>query len=434
MSGRPVAIDLFAGVGGLSLGLTQAGFEVGLAVERDALAGRYAQFNHPDAEVRYGPIEGDVANLLTSETCTRFGGIDLVAGGPPCQGFSEAGLRAKDDPRNSGVGLFVEVVAALEPQLFLMENVPGILSRGRRELRTLANRLGGSYRISKPTLLLASDFGVPQARRRVFVLGVHRDLGHEPTFPKPTSVRETQSEASAWEAISDLPALLEGSAPTAPLPYRESPASLYARRMRGLEVDPTDKSRQVSWDGEVCFNVTATRHGASVRNRFAKLEGGQVDSVSRLIRIGRTGVSPTIRAGTKRDHGSRSAPRPIHPFEDRVLTPRECARIQSFPDWFVFHPSLWHGNMQIGNAVPPVLARKIGAHLVGLLGFSPRRTRLLRERDVSLIQDDFGDDACKLKSAIRMTTTAHPKKGSDLRMQSSGLSADHACTPSTGSA
>ena len=404
---RPKAVELFAGVGGLGLGLEQAGFHVLAAVELEGITGRYAAYNLPRTAVYYGEEKGDVRRL-EHRAYERMGipsGDDLaiVAGGPPCQGFSLAGKKNARDPLNDLVLEFARVVSDLQPQSFLMENVPGIAHRrASRHLDECLRRLERHYRIEGPTTLCAADFGVPQLRKRVFALGFRRDLTVTPSLPAPTHTRACDpsqrelgliaSTPTVWDAIHDLPnvdeypELIDGDR----VPYTEQPKSSYARVMRGHDVDPDDRAYRVKWDATLCTNLRRTQHGPNLKGRFGKLAFGQADKKSGIRRLDPHCLSTTIRAGTTRDRGSWSAPRPLHPFQHRVLTTRECARLQSFPDWFLLHPVKWHGNRQVGNAVPPLLARAIGRHVLDCLGIAtPPPSPDLWERRESLVAKDI---------------------------------------------
>ena len=405
MTTRPQAVELFAGVGGTGLGLEQAGFDVVAAFELEEITGRYAAYNLPATTVYYGEEHGDVRRLKGSEY-GRLGlpsGDDLmlVAGGPPCQGFSIAGKKNAQDPLNDLVLEFARVVLDLGPVAFLMENVPGIMSRSDHLDECIA-RMSKHYRIAGPGVLCAADFGVPQVRNRVFVLGYRDDLPIDPSLPPPTHTWTKDSAQrtlgldahtpTVWEAIHDLPhvddypELIDGDR----VPYCQPPASEYARVMRGHEPDPDDHSYRVAWQSSLCTNLRRTRHGPALKERFAALAFEQADKKSGIRRLHPHRLSTTIRAGTTRDRGSWSAPRPLHPFQHRVLTTRECARLQSFPDWFLFHPVKWHGNRQVGNAVPPLLARAIGRHILGSLGITiPAGSGPLVPRNDSLVALDI---------------------------------------------
>ena len=400
-----LAVDLFSGVGGLSLGLSQAGFDVAIKVEIEEIAGRYAQYNAPDSNVLYGATLGDVRRFgIQTLKDLGFGNqeIALVAGGPPCQGFSLAGKQSVDDPLNDLVLEFARVVKELRPMAFLMENVPGITTAGSEKLRSAIKLLGRNYRICGPTKLSAWEYGVPQTRQRVFLLGFRRDLDILPSLPLPTHSWSEQEQLpflpttpNCWEAISDLPNVerypfLVSSDRVA---YDKTPSNDFQRAMRGLLIDKSDCIPLVQWDQTVCTNSRLTQHGPDLLERLKKLAFGEADKVSGIRRMVPTALGPTIRAGTTKERGSWSAPRPLHPFADRVLTNRECARIQTFPDWFVFHPAKWHGNRMVGNAVPPLFAKAIGAHILELLGIPKHSIEKPTPRDNSLIGDDIAKAA-----------------------------------------
>lgn len=426
LSRRPLALELFSGVGGMSLGLEQAGFHVGCSVEIEDVTGRYAAYNFPASRVLYGEDAGDVRKLdrerLEGIWGSKVPEIVLVAGGPPCQGFSLAGKKNQDDPLNDLVVEFSRVVLELRPLAFLMENVPGITVGSSPHLAKALRRLERHYSIIGPEALWACDFGVPQARQRVFVLGFRSDLGIDPTLPQPTHSRPNGQQEllpllpitpTVWDAIGDIPEvdaypeLIDGDR----VPYERDPTSDYAKLMRRKRIDPLDRGQRVDWDSDICTNLRRTRHGNGIVKRFENLGFGEADSKSGIRRLDPSDVSTTIRAGTTKDRGSWSAPRPLHPFQHRVLTTRECARIQSFPDDFLFHPVKWHGNRQVGNAVPPLLARAIGEHMLGCLGVSPPEDELpVVDRNCDLVEADIENAANSgLSTRAISQQVIHPK-------------------------
>lgn len=398
---NPIAIDLFSGVGGLSHGLAQAGFDVAIKIEIEDIAGRYAQYNAPSSHVLHGETRGDVRRFgkeTPNELGLRIGELALIAGGPPCQGFSLAGRQRVDDPLNDLVLEFARVVDEFRPMAMLMENVPGITTAGSEKLRQAISRLEKNYRIIGPTKLNAWDFGVPQTRQRVFLVGIRRDLKIDPSLPQPTHAWSPNGQMSlmpatptCWESISDLPEVSKYPflASIDRVEYDSEPTNEFQRIMRGYERDPLDFSAEMIWDRHICTNLRTTQHGDNLTKRLEALEPGQADKISGIRRLEADGLSTTIRAGTTKERGSWSAPRPMHPFSPRVVTTRECARIQTFPDWFVFHPAKWHGNRMVGNAVPPLLARAIGDHLIKLLGIDRAVPDQELKRDKALIQADI---------------------------------------------
>ncbi|MBM3473516.1 MAG: DNA cytosine methyltransferase [Armatimonadetes bacterium] len=362
---RPVAIDLFCGAGGMSLGFEQAGFDVVAAVESDPIHAATYQHNFPDAVV----IERDVARVRGDRLRTVAGldgaDVDCLFGGPPCQGFSPAGRLEANDPRNELVLHFARLVRELAPRYFVLENVPGLVqAQGQRILNTFERRVTRSgYRLVwPPPVLDASDFGVPQRRRRVFLIGAREDVPQLPAF------REGHRSArpTVWDALGDLPdvdalaELLEDDVYHGPL----GPPSAYAAVLRGEATDPADHSHRRNGHRTGLTGCCRTLHTPETVARFDQTEPGAHEPISRFYRLPADGVAHTLRAGTGPERGSYTAPRPIHPLHPRCITVREAARLHSFPDWFQFHPTKWHGFRQVGNSVPPRLARAVA----GMMG------------------------------------------------------------------
>jgi DNA (cytosine-5)-methyltransferase 1 len=413
---RPTAVDLFSGAGGLSLGVEQAGIDLLASVEYDPVCAAVHRFNFPKTGVVCADMGG-----LTAPTVRRAAAegwraherqgewdkkLDLVVGGPPCQGFSLMGRRAFDDPRNQLVFAFARMVGALKPRYFVMENVPGLASvqAGARSsspklLDMLVEDFSSfGYHVLEPEVLNAYNFGVPQDRRRLILIG-WRSGEQKPNYPEPnTRGRTLRGEPLAArtddgrrkrlcpnvvDALGDLPNLneLDGSAYSdeieldpEQLGKLEAKSSLYAKRLRGAR-DPTDFSYPRRWERSIMTGSYRTTHKASVERRFASTPPGRTEPVSRFFRLHLGGVSPTLRAGTHYDRGSFNAPRPIHPEYPRVISVREAARLHSFPDWFRFHWTKWHGFREVGNSLPPQVGRAVAAQIVVALGQRATRPR-----------------------------------------------------------
>jgi DNA (cytosine-5)-methyltransferase 1 len=390
-SGRPVAIDLFCGAGGMSLGFEQAGFDVVLGVDLDGhhVAAHARNFPHSVALCR------SVADLDAAGVWEALGGkidVDLVFGGPPCQGFSHMGLRDAKDPRNTLVDHFCRLVAEIRPRAFVMENVPGMLCGETRPLldRALESFGRAGYRVSKPRVLDAQDFGVPQKRKRLFVLGVRSDVERNAPYPDGACPGQAP-RPTVWEAIADLPsvddreALFDGDTTG----YDRAPDNDYARVARGWQADPSDYSWPREWQSDRCSGCLRVRHTAQAIAVYDSTPPGYVVPGHKLPRLDPKGICPTLRAGSDSTHGSHTAPRPIHPFQPRCITAREAARLHGFPDWFSFYPLKWHAYRQIGNAVCPPVARAVGREIAWVLGYEPRKpSEAIRLSDDFPLPDD----------------------------------------------
>jgi DNA (cytosine-5)-methyltransferase 1 len=401
-------IDAFAGCGGLSLGLKRAGWECLVAIEKDPLAfatyqanlvavGKPFRMKWPD-----GVAEKAWDISAFRKECAPFldrvrGNVDLLAGGPPCQGFSRAGRRQADDPRNRLFEDYLSLVQDLQPRAVLIENVQGFTSdfgrgmpgSGRNFAAELKRRLAESY-VTSDAILMASDFGVPQARPRFFLIGVLRDLASSDAvasfFPmlrgqsrRFLAARGLAPGTTARDALSDLEVERVGtmdcpdSAGYSAIAY-SGPLSAFQRAMQaGYGMQPGD--------------TRLARHAPEIRERFADI----IRSSGEEGRLNQ-GISPDLR----RKHGLKKmavrvldplAPAPtitsmpddlLHYREPRTLTVRENARLQSFPDWFQFKGKYTTGGLarrtqiprftQVANAVPPLLAEQIGECLAHILG------------------------------------------------------------------
>lgn len=390
---RPIGIDLFAGVGGLSLGFEQAGFDVVAAVEIDPIHSAIHQYNFPDTKV----ICKSVTELSGDDILRACGvfdkEIDVVFGGPPCQGFSLIGKRELSDPRNSLVHHFVRIVGELSPRYFVFENVKGLTVGEPKALLEdvikAFNALG--YQIIQPYQVLnAADYGVPQDRRRLFLVGARSDCPI-PRYPKPVS------RVTVWDAIGDLPEVelfpelirrnwVEAS-------YGKP--SVYASSLRGIKRLPKDFSYPRTFNSGVLTDSIRSEHSLSSRQRFADAPFGKIEPISRFHKLDPNGVCNTIRAGTARDRGAFTSPRPIHPYSSRCITVREAARLHSYPDWFRFHVTKWHGFRQIGNSVPPLLAKAVASEILKSLGVKPTRpSKIIAPQDDSLLYISM-NNACE---------------------------------------
>lgn len=372
-SNRPIGIDLFAGAGGLSLGFEQAGFDVAAAVEIDPIHCAVHEYNFPNSAA----ICASVVDLTGDEIRLRANlgnkEIDCVFGGAPCQGFSMIGKRVFDDPRNQLVFHYVRLVRELNPKYCVFENVKGLTVGKHKEfLSELITALDeAGYEVQLPYRVLnAADYGVPQDRRRLFLIGTRKGLTM-PNYP------DASGNVTVAEAIDDLPNAddYDSLLKTDSVSVRFKTKSQYAKRLRGIEEDQFDFGYPRKFDPNILTGSLRTEHNDLSRRRFLETEYGKNEPISRFHKLNPEGVCNTLRAGTDSARGAFTSPRPIHPHHPRVITVREAARLHSYPDWFRFHVTKWHGFRQIGNSVPPLLGRAVAGEIVKALGIKPRKPK-----------------------------------------------------------
>ena len=367
MNHRPTAVDLFCGAGGLSLGFEQAGFDIIAAVEIDAVHAGVHKYNFPNCKVICKNIEEIKGYDLVDEQDD----VDVVIGGPPCQGFSLIGKRDMSDPRNNLVMQFMRIVSEIKPKYFVMENVAGITVGDAKSILNGAIDFieEHGYSVVRPYKVLnAADYGVPQSRKRLFLLGYRSDQ-EAPSYPE-----KKESRVNVGEAILDLPDidLYDSLLETDCLEYAVKPKSDYSILLHDVSKDPTDYSVRRTWNQNVITGELRTVHTETSKHRFRSTEPGKVEPVSRFLKLSLDGVCNTLRAGTDKSRGAYTSPRPIHPLYDRCISVREAQRLHSFPDWFRVHSTKWHGFREVGNSVPPLLARSIGAEIMKALGKAPK--------------------------------------------------------------
>lgn len=372
---RPIAVDLFSGAGGMSLGFEQAGFDVVAAVEVDPVHAAVHKFNFPNCATLCRDISKLSGNEIRAAAGVGKRKVDLVVGGAPCQGFSMIGHRALEDPRNALVGDFVRIVCELNANYFVFENVKGLtVGRHKAFLEELVAAFEErGYAIRKPWKVLnASQFGVPQSRERLILLGAKKGLPL-PTYPQPKAETPT-----CEDALDDLPnaeqftALLSSDEVRLPANAWKYP-SAFAKEMKCLSNDSWHFGYMREWEPRVLTSSMRTGHTDISKRRFKATVCGETEPISRFFKLAPDGISNTLRAGTDAARGAFTSPRPIHYRYPRCVTVREMARLHGFPDWFRFQETKWHGARQIGNAVPPPLARAVGSSVIAAIGGKPVR-------------------------------------------------------------
>ncbi|MEM9948711.1 MAG: DNA cytosine methyltransferase [Cyanobacteria bacterium P01_D01_bin.36] len=371
-SNRPIAIDLFSGAGGLGLGFEQAGFDVSAAVEIDPVHAAVHRFNFPLCEVMPRSVKFvSGAEVRAAAGLSFHQPIAVVIGGAPCQGFSIMGPRSLSDPRNGLVKDFIRLVDELQPSYFVFENVKGLtLPRNRPFLEEVVSEMAAiGYQLISPWQVLnAQHYGVPQNRERLFLIGARHGcalpaypvaMGQEPTCAEAL---EDLPDAETFESLSRVGEVSVSLG---------DPRSDYAALMRCVSAEGWHYGYRRRWNTGLLTNSIRTNHSVRSRDRFAKTAPGHREPISHFFRLPPDGVCNTLRAGTDSARGSFTSPRPIHYRYARCITVREMARLHGFPDWFRLHSTKWHGARQIGNSVPPPLARVIAAEIICALGHKP---------------------------------------------------------------
>jgi DNA (cytosine-5)-methyltransferase 1 len=385
-SGRPIGIDLFAGAGGMSLGFEQAGFDVAAAVEIDPVHCAAHKFNFPRTAI----IPRSVIGLKAADIRVAAGigsrPIDCVFGGPPCQGFSLIGQRAFEDPRNNLVLEFVRLVSELNARTFVFENVKGLTVGKQKEflVELVSAFENAGYDIRLPWQVLnAAHFGVPQNRERLILFGAKKGSAL-PDYPQRLCNAADERRPShglpvgptCKDALGDLPnanryeALIVNDCHWT---SSYSKPSAYAAELRCLPNDSWHLGYVRNWNPAILTSSARTDHTEISMRRFTEIVPGEVEPVSRFFKLAPNGLSNTLRAGTDGARGAFTSPRPIHYKYPRCVTVREMARLHGFPDWFRFHATKWHGARQIGNSVPPHLARAIATAVMIVLNTESTR-------------------------------------------------------------
>ncbi|HXM41071.1 MAG TPA: DNA cytosine methyltransferase [Bryobacteraceae bacterium] len=268
------------------------------------------------------------------------------------------------------------------------------------EFRTNGYRMIEDYQV-----LNAVHYGVPQSRQRLFLIGARKGLPL-PRYPEAT--HEVNGDAdtgslfrrptpTVWDALRDIPEADD----YAELLHRDwvkakfKRATGYSAPLRGEEVDPADYSIVREFDSSLLTSSLRTVHTDLSKKRFLETRPGDTEPVSRFHKLDPKGVCNTIRAGTASDHGAFTSPRPIHPYSPRCITVREAARLHSYPDWFRFHVTKWHGFRQIGNSVPPLLARAVAAKIREAFPAPRKSNDLVAQGDASLLSFDMSNAAAR---------------------------------------
>lgn len=368
-----LTLSLFAGAGGCTLGFDRAGFDVKYGLDLDSDAISTYQTNFPNTNA----VEKDVCDTTSDWLMDRLdlkpGELDILIGGPPCQGFSSAGKNFWDDPRNQLLKHYIRLLEDIQPKWFLMENVEGLLTAQESQyINEVARKLveaGYTIRIHK---LYSHWYGLPQKRKRVFIVGNSGGINFE--FPKPTrhGINAVSGPRTIMNAISDLPEPASGE--SMPLEHTNPPKNDYQESLRDGVVT---EHYQTPVSDILRKRIEHLEPGQSMQDLPEELQHDSFDRrSSRRVKDGtpteKRGGAPSGLKRLRPDQPSLtitggSHAEFIHPLQDRFLTLRECARIQSFPDWFEFRGSMTSKQTQVGNAIPPLIAEKLANHFAQIM-------------------------------------------------------------------
>lgn len=354
----PVAIDIFCGPGGLSEGFRKAGFNVAVAVDADREATATYKRNHKTVVINRKISQISADDIFDVAVRNGHSQIDVVIGGPPCRGISQANQRSAGygNPHNKLFWSYVNLVCKIKPKAFVLENVAQLYYfDSGKFLARLEKRFRKHGYTTFKAILNAADYGVPQLRRRTFLVGT---LGQEFTFPRPTFVQSNY--VTVRDAIGDLPSLDNEYRDSEVMDYLHTPFSDYQVKMRR--------------GSKLLYNHVTTRSRAEVVKRFRRIPPGyNWKKIKDLLRknagyklINRTHSCLYRRFLPSHPSSSLANPRKnlyIHPYEDRILSVREVARLQSFSDKYIFEGGLASMQQQVADAVPVLLARAVASSL-----------------------------------------------------------------------
>lgn len=369
LNGRLTAVDLFCGCGGISVGLRSAGFEVLAGVDINKKYICSFEKNFPNAQV----ITDDITTIPPSEFMERLGlkvgELTLLAGGPPCQGFSKnvpRKYRFLEDDKNQLIRTYLDYCEALQPKMILMENVAEMRNGfDQAYTQELEQRLAQAGYSLHHAVLTAADYGVPQRRRRAFFLATR--LGFKFGSPKVTHLPlnqgpvmglfEDKQHVTVWEAIGDLPPLKHGDSPEV-VEYTAPPQNEFQEKMRNGLISVSDHiARKLAATQFARLNSLEPGQGLKDLPLELQTKGGFSGAYGRLTK---EMIAPTITRWVFHPGSGRWG----HPVDIRTLSIREIARIQSFPDSFTFVGSFNDQSGQLGNAVPPMLAETVATHML----------------------------------------------------------------------
>lgn len=397
----------------MSLGLEAAGFDIAASVEIDPIHSLVHHYNFP-----YGvTICQDISQVSCEELLAAIQNkgfktdIDVITGGPPCQGYSYMGDRILEDPRNQLIFEYARIISTIRPKYFIFENVPGIASGKHRQFLTelIKNFNQNNYSIVEPIQILDSSlYGAPQKRKRLILIGYRNDMP-KPNYPQPTHGQDDNllpfnTIRSAIANLSDIPVFIgQDKGIFADTINYSGFGKSFSIQPQGVYALCHIREKPTKVWGHLGSN-----HTDKTIQRFAKAIAGKKEPVSRFLKLSSDGLSNTLRAGTASNKGAFTAPRPIHYLHPRCISIREAARIHTFTDWFQFHRTIWHGFREIGNAVVPLLAKSLATEIIKCLNID---TTTLDIRRLDSVDDSIL--SYKMKQAAefwRVSPNVIPKR------------------------
>jgi DNA (cytosine-5)-methyltransferase 1 len=357
----------------MSLGASRAGFDLSLGVDTDLRALASHAWNFPNSRHSSQDLSRVSGNGILKAAGLKRGEVDVVMGGPPCQGFSPIGKRDLCDERNQLITHFFRLVSEIEPVVFVVENVPGVLSPCYRKiLRSARALVRQRYTILPPHEMKALDAGAPTVRTRVVIVGFRQPMTVEEDEFWQIDARTRAAVPVVREALDGLPIDIHpdpDSGRGGRRTVRVTRTGLFFESVKGRVPKGVGVGRALEDYHERGFvtGCLGTMHSPALEKRYAALKYGEMDRTTKSVRLDPNGYCPTLRAGTGPERGSFQAVRPIHYLRPRVITPREAARLQGFPDWYQFDNTKWHTFRQLGNSVSPLVSEFVMSRIARVL-------------------------------------------------------------------
>lgn len=355
----------------MSLGAARAGFSLAAGIDIDSHALAAHTRNFPKSKHLNIDLANAHGSKILSEIGLKPGQIEVVVGGPPCQGFSVIGKRNLQDERNLLIAHFFRIVGELNPRAFVLENVPGILDeRFAATLESALEQVQNKFNVYPAHSLVALEAGAPTLRRRAIIVGFRKsENAPEDFWSTPLAIKEAPVVRHALDGLPfDInPDWKNRRAGNRVIKISRKGYFFESASGRIPHGVGDAKAVEAQAENGIVTGCIGTVHSTDIVSRYAALSYGQMDPKTKSVKLDPNGYCPTLRAGTGPERGSFQAVRPIHYLRPRVITPREAARLQGFPDWFQFDKTKWHSFRQIGNSVSPLVAEYVMKKVLGVI-------------------------------------------------------------------